>query len=147
MNTWILVADGSRARLYQASSRRRFELLLELNHPAARAHLHEFLTDRLGRVQQRYAPTIRSAVDPHTDAHQVEIARFAERLAATLREGLSRNAFSGLVLVAPPRFLGVLRAHLDHQVARRVVTTLDKDLTAWNERDLVEALSEQIATL
>jgi len=46
------------------------------------------------------------------------------------------------VLVAPPRFLGLLRSSLDGPTAQLVMASLDKDLAASKKSELVERLSE-----
>jgi protein required for attachment to host cells len=144
MASWVVVADATRARIFEVQRRRHLELLLELSHPAGRAHGRALETDRPGRVQQRATGSIRSAIEPQTEVHQVELARFAREIGQALRAGLDRAAYDQLVLIAPPHFLGVLRSQLDGQVARRVTTSVDKDLTAWTERDLAESIGEQL---
>jgi protein required for attachment to host cells len=49
-----------------------------------------------------------------------------------------------LVLVAPPRFLGLLRSSLDGPTAQLVMVSLDKDFAASKKSELVERLSEVI---
>jgi protein required for attachment to host cells len=147
MTTWILVGDAGHARLYRAHSRRRFALVREFDHPEGRVPGRELSSDRSWRMQQRFQGTMRSAMGPRDEAHELEVDRFAAKLAAVLREGLGHNAFSELILVAPPRFLGLLRAHLDEQVKKRVVAAINKDLTQTDERELVRTLGEQVSAV
>ena len=63
----------------------------------------------------------------------------AAELCARLRERYQAHAFTHLVLVAPPRFLGFLRDALDHQIASRVLASVDLDLTHCTTPDVVRA--------
>ncbi len=67
---------------------------------------------------------------------------FAGELAERLRQGRNANQFGELVLVAAPRFLGVLRDALDSATASRVRGTLDKDYAGLNDRELLKRLEK-----
>ena len=77
--------------------------------------------------------------------HERVVATFARELANRLQQGRVRNEYQRLVLVAPPRFLGLLRSSLDAPTAQLVVGSLHKDLAAKKEAELVEHLGEIIA--
>jgi protein required for attachment to host cells len=79
-------------------------------------------------------------MEPTKPPHQVESDRFAHSIAKLLESGLAENAYEQLVLVAPPSFLGLLRAALSETVAKHIKLTLDKDYTALEVRDLAERL-------
>ncbi|WP_237213451.1 host attachment protein [Falsiroseomonas oryziterrae] len=124
---WALVADGGRARLFERHLpagpwRERTDDELEATNPPSREHG----TDRLGRVHES-ATTARHAVEPRTDPHRAAKTDFATRLATRL-EGTA-SSFERLLLVAPPSFLGDLRASLGEATRRKLYGTLDKDLT------------------
>jgi protein required for attachment to host cells len=55
-------------------------------------------------------------------------------------KGRTLHAFGKLVLVAEPRFLGMLRAALDPHTAALVVKTVHKDLPGVSEKDLASHL-------
>ncbi len=67
---------------------------------------------------------------------------FAHDLAERLRVGRNQQAFRDLVLIAAPRFLGMLRDALDHATAAMVRGTLDKDYAGLNDRDLLKRLEK-----
>ena len=73
------------------------------------------------------------------------VADYARAIAERLRGARIANTYDRLVLVAPPRFLGVLRAALDAPTSARVVGSLDKDLATLSEDALVAHLGEVIA--
>ena len=126
---WVVVADASRARLYRAETPRGpLVELADAVHSAARLQDHELLSDRAGRAVDTQGHH-RHGMEATTDPHDQEAQRFAHELAERLHVHHNAHDFDGLVLVAPPRFLGLLRGALDEQVAKQVLASLDLDLT------------------
>lgn len=124
---WALVADGGRARLFERRLpfgrwQERTEDSLESLNPPSR----ERVSDKPGRVHES-ATAARHAVEPRTDPHRAAKAEFAARLARRLEDATA--SFGRLLLVAPPSFLGDLRASLGAASRRKLHGTLDKDLT------------------
>jgi len=143
--TWILVADASRARLFESNKKTGpWELIEEFEHPASAAKGHDIVADKFGRVQQSVADGTRSAMEPSTDPKEVEAMRFAQKLAAVLEQGHGCNAYGRLVLVAPPEFLGMLRKAIPATVAHRVAASVNKDLTQVPDRLLPQRLADEI---
>lgn len=66
--------------------------------------------------------------------------QFALDLAGMLNKGRVVQAYDKLVLMAEPKFLGILRAALDKNTAALVVQTISKDLPHINEKDLTKYL-------
>ena len=149
MATWVLVCDASRARVFAA--RRSAEdgfhlrLLREFENPAGRARVSDLVSDRPGRVRQSSTGATPSMAAQH-DAAEVESDRFAHDLGRHLEQGFDAHDFERVVLVAPPRFLGVLRQKLSDPVARAVRLSLDKDFTMLEERDLEQRMEAVLAT-
>lgn len=125
---WVMVADASRARLFRAGT--PHGPLIELEdavHPASRLQDHELLSDRAGRAVDTQGHH-RHGMEATTNPHDQEAQRFAHELAERLHVHHNAHDFDGLVLVAPPRFLGFLRHALDEQVAKQVLGSFDLDL-------------------
>jgi protein required for attachment to host cells len=141
--TWILVADGARARILQSEGWGSGLTPV----PGQTRHnsnppTREQGTERPGRVQES-ANSARHAMAPRVDWHRYEKHLFATELAAVLNRAGQDKAFDRLVIVAPPGTLGDLRAKLDKNTRRRVTAELDKDLT--NETlDELEAQLEKV---
>jgi protein required for attachment to host cells len=76
--------------------------------------------------------------------HDRAVSDFARAVADKLRDARVQNRYKRLVLVAPPRFLGLLRSSLDGPTAQLVMVSLDKDFAASKKSELVERLSEVI---
>lgn len=135
--TWVLVADGARARLFRADRRNRsLELVEEEDSSAARAKAADIVTDRPGRHFDGNTLGQRSAMEPSTDPKQLEKRRFARHLASRLGEARRAGRFDDLVIVAAPQTLGDLRAELPPAVASHVTAEIDKDLTGGSPAEL-----------
>lgn len=105
--TFILVGDGSHARLFETDEPKRPWRLVSKHD---QAHSHE-KTDR-----------------PDTHEDRTEHA-FARLLAASLETLREQGKLSRLVLAAPAKFLGMLRGELPAPLAALVVASVDKDFT------------------
>jgi protein required for attachment to host cells len=138
--TWILVANASSARLFHDPGHgKEWKLLSEREHPESRAQVHELVEDDRGRAQNSSHPG-GVALEPRTDPKEVEAKRFAHELGRMLEKGADDHEYERLMIVAPPHFLGLLRAELADKVARRVTSSVDKDYHELTGRELSERL-------
>lgn len=145
--TWILVAHQAGARVFaNHGPGAGLELCEEIEHPEGRERDGEIDTDRPGRsFRKNSGDPSRAAMSRSEGPHDRAVAGFARDLAERLQRGRTQNHFERLVLVAPPKFLGLLRASLDGPTQQLVVGSLDKDLAAADEAELIEQLGEVIA--
>lgn len=142
--TWILVADGARARvLANEGPGKGLSDALDRDFVGVNLLTREAVSDRPGRTQES-ATTARHAMEPRTDWHRFEKNQFAKRMAEILDEAAQRKAFDRLILIAPPQALGDLRAALGRHAAGKVTAELDKDLTHVALHDLPEHLKDII---
>ena len=133
--TWIVVADGARARVFRHAAG-RLAAVPGLAVAARAAPNRELVTDRPGRVYSgmRGVP---SAVEDGAGAHREEKRRFIVRLAASLAEADEKGRFAQLVLMAPPRVLGDLRRAMPATLRLRVGAEVRKDLTHAAPADIL----------
>jgi protein required for attachment to host cells len=145
VTTWVLVADGARARVYQNNGPGRG--LTETQFPAmvgSHEPTRSINADRPGRMQA--APNAPAhAMDHSSDPHREQKRVFAKDVAAFLKQQAQKNAFDRLVLVAPAKTLGDLRDALDGMVVDKVTGEVAKDLTHYNARELPQHLHDVIA--
>lgn len=137
--TWVVVADGSRARLFNRLKNRQLEELETLVAPEGRLHEGELVSDRGGHVE---AVGGRGHDMAGRSAKEHEAQAFAKRIAARLEEARVASTLERLVLVAPPKFLGHLRSSLSPAAAGMVALTIDKELTQLPVDKLVGHLPE-----
>ncbi|ADP71797.1 Host attachment protein [Rhodomicrobium vannielii ATCC 17100] len=128
IRTYILIADGARARLLLSEGRTK--ALTEVPSSDERQTLkpdHELERDRPGRVHES-ANVSRHAIE-RPDLHQVEKEKFAVALAAKLDKRLENDEFDRLLVVAAPETLGVIRTALSEKLRAVVLGEVPKDLT------------------
>ncbi|AOY90982.1 hypothetical protein BKK79_03505 [Cupriavidus sp. USMAA2-4] len=117
---WTVVADGSRARVFQSNGRSRdFEEIQDLLNPLGRARDSQLRTDAQGRFAGKGEPS--HSMSPRTDPAAKEHELFARWLGRFLDEARMARRFDKLRLAAAPRFLGRLRVHLGKQVRGMVM--------------------------
>ena len=145
-STWIVVAHEAGARFFENLGRGTgLELVEEVEHPDGRARDRDMASDRPGRsFRKNSADPSRASMSQSEGPHDRAVADFARALADKLKDARVQNQNKRLVLVAPPRFLGLLRSSLDGPTAQLVMVSLDKDLAASKTNELVERLSKLI---
>jgi protein required for attachment to host cells len=121
------------------------ELVKAFENPAIRLKGSELRGDEPGKTRPRRKNALRGAATAYPTAPKdVETERFAKGLADYLRVANSQNRFQSLVLVAAPKFLGLLKSDLAGPVHNILRITVDKDYTEKREEDLMVLLSEKI---
>lgn len=145
MTHWIAVADSQVCRLYSADEDlERWTPVRVLENP----RLHPDPGDLGGRGRTQAMPGgPRSAMDRHTDPVDTERQRFAREVAEVLDEAFVHGQWDRLIVAAPPKFLGLLRAELPERAARGLVATIDHDFVKTPERDLPDAVRKHLPAL
>lgn len=124
---WIAVCDGSKALLIRNDGRG-----IVPNFQTQEVYAHEtpanrdLATDRPGRLQET-ATAARSSIEP-TDYHRQEEEDFLKKVAARLGEIAATSPARHIVIVAPPRALGVLRKAYSTALQAAVSAEIDQDL-------------------
>ncbi|XKH01554.1 host attachment protein [Marinobacter nauticus] len=123
---YVLVADSAMARFFKAKTPvRSIEEILDHPHREGRQKNSEIYTDRPGSNHGGAGGY--QTYDRETD-EDPENARFARELGEYLNKARHNGRFDNLILVAPPKFLGVLRNHLSKECLGAVMKSIDKDL-------------------
>ena len=136
LKTWLLVADAAKARLFEIPRKGADPLEIAcFTHPDSRSPGLHTDQGRLGRTQESANPA-RHAIEPHTTLQEKHAMQFADLLCDAIRQGRMENHYEQLVLMAPPRFLGVLRDRLDEQSLKCVVAEVGNDLLALSPAEL-----------
>ena len=128
-DTWVLIADSSRARLYHVPQRGKpWTLVKEYRHDLSRVTGGGLTTDQPGRMHgSGIGKDARSAMESKCSPKETEIAHFAHELVEVLHHGHGQQAYERIVLVAPPHFLGLLRKGLNDTVSKLISASVDKD--------------------
>ncbi len=124
---WIVVCDGAKALILENNGDRQYpdlrtrEVFEQDNPPTS-----EQGTDRPGRSHAAIGPG-RSAVG-QTDWHDQAEAKFLKELAEKIHLAVHGGVTSELVVVAPPRALGMIREHYTPAIREALRDEVDKDL-------------------
>ena len=144
MKAWILVADSRRAKIFEMIG--KFAGMVEVadfiyphvdtepgGNPAARV-----VTGRAGT---------RHGMEPRALPKEHEVKEFAAGLASYLDKQFSIHAFSELVLVASPEFLGAVRGALHGNLQAAVTHSINKDLTRCTPAEIMEQVKGKWSNL
>jgi protein required for attachment to host cells len=136
----VLVGDGRKALFFRNEGtpvhvNLVVERVLEQENPPTR----EQGTSAPGRFMGGGEGS-RSAME-QTDWHQLAEDRFAHELSSALYRLAHADAYQQLVIVAPPKVLGVLRESLHPEVRKRIVAEIHKDLTGHTKSDIAKLIS------
>jgi protein required for attachment to host cells len=123
-----------------------FRNLGDENQIDLRTEAHEARKERKDRDLRTDAPgTVKQSAGfgrstyEETDFHQQEEDRWIKDAAEELKARVLRNDFEALAIVAPPKALGVLKKCLHKEVQKRIVCTVNKEMSARPIPD-IEAL-------
>lgn len=140
-NTWVLVANGSEARIYATEMAiKTLTLIKEFNHPESRQKGAELASDRSGHFNGETMGTAHGAFTEATDPKSYEMERFAMELADKLNDGRNRHQYKNLIIVSSPRFHGLLNKQINPQVSKLVGRHVEKDFTALPPKELLRKL-------
>jgi protein required for attachment to host cells len=125
----VLVTDGRKSLfLRNHGDEQQIDLRTEAHDQRDDRKDRELKTDAPGAIGQSAGYSGRVAYD-EPDYHQLEEDRWVKDVADDLRARALRNDFEALAIIAPPKALGVLRKELHKEVEKRVVVTLNKEMT------------------
>ena len=134
----VLVADGRKMLFFRnQGDEEHIDLRTEAHDRREDRKDSEIKTDAPGGIHQS-AGYGRSTYE-EADFHQQEEDRWIKDAADELKERALRNDYDALAIVAPPKALGVLRKCLHKEVEKRLLCTVNKEMSGRPVPD-IEAL-------
>jgi protein required for attachment to host cells len=126
---WVLVADACRARIFesQALGKGMREVEDHVN-PTGRAHGRDLLAENGRHTYANAGARQGYSSQPRSDPVEHEVETFAKRLADRLEKARLEGRYGRLYVIAPPRFLGLLRDKRTKDVERLVEREVPKDV-------------------
>lgn len=155
MNVRIVVANESAALFYDLEDPAKgLQFAGQISDPRARLHDRDLVSDRPGR-RPDHGPlrSGRRGASPHHatagehDAHNHEIETFARQLAHELENARLAGRFERLVIMAGPKFLGMLRGVLPASVKATLAAEVPKDLVNHPLHAIREHLPQPLSKL
>ncbi|MFN4309303.1 MAG: host attachment protein [Ferrovibrio sp.] len=144
--TWILVTDASQAHVYEISILAG-PLRAVPGYDMTAADTHGFSRDlKSDKPGRAFASTgQRSAMEPRHDPHQMAEDKFAKSVAERLNHACEEKLFAQLVVIAPPRMLGVLRDEFSAAVQKLVAAEIHKDLVKADNADILAHVKAELS--
>ncbi len=133
MSICVLVADSSKAKILVAESGQ--DPLVEkevLDHPEGRLREQDLVTD--GSGGEGY----------EGEARQHQAAGFAAEICTELDRLRRTSELHRIYLVAPPKFLGLLRSALSQQCSEMLAGEINKDLVNHKIDDIRSQLPKRM---
>ena len=123
---WVVVCDGGKALILENAGDAVFpDLRTREAYEQKPAANHQADNDEPGRVFASTG-TRRSSVEQN-DLHEQSERKFLKTLASRLDAAVNGGEVKALILVAPPRALGMLRQAYSPHVRKAIRTELEKD--------------------
>jgi protein required for attachment to host cells len=145
--TWIVIADGANARVLESVGRGgTFKPVVGLSFDSHAPASRDIVSERPGRTYNSTG-RLRHAIEPRVDAHERHEAEFLKSVADRLDAALRQKTYDDLILIAPPRALGILRKQLSSQARRRLRGELDSDLIKRTDAEIVKLVTEKFLAL
>ncbi len=138
---WVVVCDGAKALVLQnAGNRTTPSLKTKEVYEHADAKTSELGTDKPGRASNSVGHG-RSAME-QTDWHDQEEQKFLAKLAARLDKAVLGGETPSLIVVAPPRAIGVLRRAYTSHVRQAIRGEVEKDYVKMPIDEIERHLAE-----
>jgi protein required for attachment to host cells len=139
----IVTADAARARicLYQEQAKPGFELTeyRDLNNPGRRLKPSEMVSDRSSLARAGGPPKDDHRFDKIEDMDE----KFAKFVVETIQQVLKDKQMAHLILIAPPKMLGILRAVDGLDRPELKLDEIPSDLSKASLPQLHDALAAQ----
>lgn len=137
--TWIIVANSSTARIFEAQNNREIVEIETFVHPKSRLKGTDLETDRPGRNTERTGISRFSVNNTH-DLKEHEAENFAREISQFLNKAVVSNQVGKIYLVANPSFLGLLRKQLSSPTEKIVAGEVNKDICMMTHEKIREQL-------
>ncbi len=143
--TWILIADGARARVFKNEGPGKgVQSALDRDFSSENLASRDLVSDNPGRTFDS-AGSGRHAKVPHSDPRRNAKHEFARELAKFLDQENTKNSYDRLIIVAPPQALGDLRSELTEATRKKLSGEINKDLTHLPIGEIADHLGSVLA--
>lgn len=128
-DSYVLVTDGRKSLFLRnegGSDSLSLKLISRRDNPNPADHDQK--SDAPGHAFSSAAGDSRRSALDEVDLHQRSEDAFALKAAELLHQEVRAGIKGGIVVIAPPKTLGVMRKHYHDDVRRRIIGELAKDL-------------------
>ena len=144
-NALVLVADGRKMLFFRNhGDENQMDLRTEAHDARTDRKNGDLRTDAPGTTQQSFG--YGHSTYEEADFQQQEEDRWIKDAADDLRARVLRGDFEALAIIAPPKALGVLKKSLHKEVERRIVCTVNKEMSGRPVPDIEALLDAETRT-
>lgn len=142
--TWVIAADSSRARIFEMSERdEKLHEIEDMVNPEGRQDGREVQLDAdgqnfSGRGLQR------NTSQPHQTPIEHDVEMFSKQVSRFIDKACDDKRFDSLCVIAPPKFLGLMRENLGEQARKAVTEEIPKDIAWFEGRDIEQYVREHL---
>jgi protein required for attachment to host cells len=138
---WVVVCDGAKALVLENAGDAKFPNLKTVKvYEQKDLATHELGAEAPGRAFSPAGHGRRGTIE-QTDWHDETERTFLAQLVQHLDGAIAAGKTKSLIVVAPPRALGMIRSAYSHAVRGAVRAELDKDLVRHPVRDIEKHLA------
>ncbi len=141
MKMWILVANRSEARIFEANGNQKVQFLRKIENPRGRLRAQDIDADRPG-VFTGYGSNGGGMSKSQSPTERVA-QEWAKKIVDHLELAKSRNDFESLSIIAEASFLGRLRSSMSRDLSRHVRKEVAKDLGAVPTPEVQERVASE----
>jgi protein required for attachment to host cells len=137
---WVVVCDGAKALVLENAGDAKFpNLKMREVYEQKDMPTHLLGADKPGRTHSSVGQNSSAVTqtDWHNQAEQAFLTHLAQKLDAEVATGKVKS----LILVAPPRALGMIRHAYSHALRGAIRTEIDKDLVKHPVHDIEKHLT------
>ncbi len=143
-SSWVIVADESAATIYARKSQHGpLTELFQLANETGRKKIGELISDRGGRSFDSHGQGRHTMVKEQTGPKKRASVAFAKDIASRINNAVRDGSCDEIVLIAAPRFLGVLRDALEKAGNVIPAVTIDKEMVGRDVADIEKLLEHQ----
>lgn len=140
-NIWIIVVDSNQALFYLKNKHGKLVKIFSLN--SIKPDQEGTNTKNLlGRSFESTGNT-RHIIEPHMDKHTHFQMQFITEVKKQLEDSLTNHSYHQLIIIAPPKIMGLLDKMLNKQVKGVIVQKLNKELAHLNDNQIEQALKKE----
>jgi protein required for attachment to host cells len=158
--TWVIAADSNRARIFELSAGGdKLNEIEDMFNPEGRQQLGEQVSDAEGNFAQggpsrgmgSTGPGVMGAAiggargqgstgEPQETVREHDINMFSKQLVRYLDQARNEHRFDKLRVIAPPKFLGLIRQNMSKEVQKMVEAEIPKEITGLETRNVEQYL-------
>ncbi len=145
IRTWILIANGTRARLVlNDGPGHGIKALKGLAFGTEAVSAKDLTGDRQGRVSDSAGPG-RHALESKHHPEDLHRQQFLREVVDAIAAKYNAGEFDRLIVVASPKVMGELRAFIPDEIQQTITAEVAKDLTHLENDELIKHLSDVVA--